>query len=180
MANIRENKRDGKIISYRFTVCLGRDANNKQIRRYTTWEAPEGLTPAKAKKAAERAADAWERETREEYRKEKEQGQAYTLPPEKRRDSFTAFVNDVWFPLQVCNGNDKQTTITFYKNMKKLIVKYFDGVVLQEIGPLHIQKFLAYLSRDYKTKQGKPLAPKTIRHYFNALGRYLPTLKSRT
>ena len=72
MANIRENKRDGKIISYRFTVCLGRDANNKQIRRYTTWEVPEGLTPAKAKKAAERAADAWERETREEYRKEKE------------------------------------------------------------------------------------------------------------
>ena len=170
MANIRENKRDGKLVSYRFTVCLGRDANNKQIRRYTTWEAPEGLTPAKAKKAAERAADAWERETREEYQKEKELGQAYTLPPEKRRDSFTAFVNDVWFPLQVCNGNDKQTTITFYKNMKKLIVKYFDGVVLQEIGPLHIQKFLAYLSRDYKTKQGKPLAPKTIRHYFNALG----------
>ena len=169
MANIRENKRDGKLVSYRFTVCLGRDANNKQIRRYTTWEVPEGLTPAKAKKAAERAADAWERETREEYQKEKEQGQAYTLPPEKRRDSFTAFVNDVWFPLQVCNGNDKQTTITFYKNMKKLIVKYFDGMVLQEISPLHIQKFLAYLSRDYKTKQGKPLAPKTIRHYFKAL-----------
>ena len=54
--------------------------------------------------------------------------------------------------------------------MKKLIVKYFDGMVLQEISPLHIQKFLAYLSRDYRTKQGKPLAPKTIRHYFNALG----------
>lgn len=138
MANIRENKRDGKTISYRFTVCLGRDANTKQIRRYTTWEVPEGLTPAKAKKAAERAADAWERETREEYQKEKEQGQAYTLPPEKRRDSFTAFVNDVWFPLQVCNGNDKQTTVTFYKNMKKLIVKYFDGMVLQEISPLHM------------------------------------------
>ena len=138
MANIRENKRDGKTISYRFTVCLGRDANTKQIRRCTTWEVPEGLTPAKAKKAAERAADAWERETREEYQKEKEQGQAYTLPPEKRRDSFTAFVNDVWFPLQVCNGNDKQTTVTFYKNMKKLIVKYFDGMVLQEIRPLHM------------------------------------------
>ena len=50
-----------------------RDANNKQIRRYTTWDIPEGLTPAKARKAAERAADAWERETREEYQKEKEQ-----------------------------------------------------------------------------------------------------------
>ncbi len=97
-------------------------------------------------------------------------GQAYTLPPDKRHDSFTAFVNDVWYPFQVCNGNDKQTTMTFYKNMKKLIVEYFDGAVLQEISPMHIQKFLVYLSRDYKTRQGKPLAPKTIRHYFNALG----------
>ena len=44
--------------------------------------------------------------------------------------------------------------------MKKLIVKYFDGMVLQEISPLHIQKFLAYLSRDYKTRQGKPLRPR--------------------
>ena len=170
MANIRENKRDGKLISYRFTVCLGRDANNRQIRRYTTWDIPEGLTPAKARKAAERAADAWERETKEEYQKEKELGQAYTLPPEKRRDSFTTFVNDVWFPLQICNGNDKQTTVTFYKNMKKLIVEYFDGKVLQEISPLHIQKFLAYLSREYKTRQGKALSPKTIRHYYNVLG----------
>lgn len=170
MANIRENIKGGKIVSYRFTVCLERDANNKQVRKYTTWTPPTGLTPAKAKKAAEWAADAWEQEVRAEYQKEKEQGQAYTLPPEKRRDSFKTFVNDVWFPLQVCNGNDKQTTVTFYKNMKKPIVEYFDGKVLQEISPLHIQKFLSYLSNDYKTERGKPLAPKTVRHYYNVLG----------
>ena len=170
MANIRENKRNGKVISYRFTACLGRDANDKQIRRYTTWEIPDGLTPAKAKKAAERAADVWEQEVKAEHQKEKELGQAYTLSPEKRRDSFSAFINDVWFPLQICNGNDKQTTITFYKNMKKLIVEYFDGMILQEISPMHIQKFLVYLNSEYKTQRGKPLSPKTIRHYFNALG----------
>ncbi len=70
MANTRENKRNGKVISYRFTACLGRDANDKQVRRYTTWEIPEGLTPVRAKKAAERAADEWEREIRIEYHKE--------------------------------------------------------------------------------------------------------------
>lgn len=170
MANIRENKRNGKVISYRFTACLGRDANDKQIRRYTTWEIPDGLTPAKAKKAAERVADVWEQEVKAEHQKEKELGRAYTLPPEKRRDSFSAFINDVWFPLQICNGNDKQTTITFYKNMKKLIVEYFDGMIIQEISPMHIQKFLVYLNSEYKTQRGKPLSPKTIRHYFNALG----------
>ena len=32
MANIRENTKNGKVISYRFTVCLDRDAQGKQIR----------------------------------------------------------------------------------------------------------------------------------------------------
>ena len=66
MANIRENKKNGKIISFRFIVCLERDVRGKQIRKYTTWTPPEGMTAAKAKKAAERAADAWENEIREE------------------------------------------------------------------------------------------------------------------
>lgn len=57
MANIRENKKNGKTVSYRFTVCLERDAQGKQVRKYTTWTPPEGLTPAKAKRAAERAAE---------------------------------------------------------------------------------------------------------------------------
>ncbi len=170
MANIRENKRDGRVVSYRFTVCLGRDANGRQIRRYVTWEIPEGLTPAKARKAAQRAAEDWEDKVRADHQKERELGAAYVLPPEKRKDSFSAFVNEVWFPLQVCNGNDKQTTITFYKNMKKLIVEYFDGKVLQEISPIQLQRFLVYLSREYKTRQGNSLSPKTIRHYYNVLG----------
>ncbi len=36
MANIRENKKNGKVISFRFTVCLKRDVRGKQIRKYTT------------------------------------------------------------------------------------------------------------------------------------------------
>ena len=95
MANIRENKRNGKLVSYRFTVCLDRDAQGKQIRRYCTWTPEQGVTPSKARKAAERAADAWEQEVRAEYQKQQEakaQGRAYSLPPEKRKDDFVAFV----------------------------------------------------------------------------------------
>ena len=36
MANIRENKKNSKIISFRFIVCLERDVRGKQIRKYTT------------------------------------------------------------------------------------------------------------------------------------------------
>lgn len=93
MANIRENVKCGKIVSYRFTVCLERDANQKQIRRYYTWAVPQGLSVSKARKAAERAADKWEHEVREEYDKQKTMGLSYVIPVEKRQDSFTTFVN---------------------------------------------------------------------------------------
>lgn len=171
MAAIRENKKNGKIISYRFTLCLERDAQGKQIRRYTTWTPPECLTPAKAKKAAERAADAWEDETRRAYQEEQKAlacGAAYHLPPEKRHDDFCAFVNEIWFPLHIC-GNCKPTTTAYYKNIAKVITDYFKGCVLQDISPIQIQKYLIYLQTKYKTPQGKPLAPKSVRHHYGTL-----------
>ena len=172
MANIRENQKNGKTVSYRFTACMERDANGKQVRKYTTWTPPADLSPAKAKKAAERAADEWERETRAEYQKEKEAkaaGRSYSLPPEKRRDGFVAFVNDVWLPLQVRGGNIKPSTVAFYEYMAKPITEYFGSAILQEIGPIEIQKYLIYLRTEHKTKRGQPLSPKTLRHQYVAL-----------
>lgn len=159
-------------MSYRFTACMGRDANGKQVRKYTTWTPLADLSPAKAKKAAERAADEWERETRAEYQKEKEAkaaGRSYNLPPEKRRDDFTVYVNEVWFPLQVRGGDLKPSTVTFYEYMVKPITEYFAGAVLQEIGPIEIQKYLVYMRTEYKTKKVQPLSPKTLRHQYVAL-----------
>ena len=169
MANIRENTKNGKVISYRFTACMERDVRGRQIRKYTTWTPPEGLTAAKAKKAAERAADAWEEEIRAEYQKQKEQGSAYRLSPDKRRDDFLSFVNDTWFVLRVRGENDKPNTVAFYKNMTRMISEYFNGAVLQEISPIDIQKYLAYLRTEYKSKQGKPLSAKTLRHLYGTL-----------
>lgn len=41
MANIRENKKNGRVVSYRFTACLERDHLGKQARKYTAWTPPE-------------------------------------------------------------------------------------------------------------------------------------------
>lgn len=172
MATISENKKNGKTVSYRFIVCLGRDAQKKQIRRFMTWTPPEGMTPAKARKAAERAADVWEQEIKADYQAEMEakaQGQAYSIPPEKRHDDFTSFVNDVWFPLQVRGNNRKPKTVAFYLSMVKLINSYFHGRVLQEITALDIQKYLVYLRTEYKGKNGGPLTAKTVHHQYNTL-----------
>ncbi len=57
MANLTANKKDGRIVSYKTKVFLGRDDNGKQIFRCTTWQVPEGLCPSKAEKAARKAAE---------------------------------------------------------------------------------------------------------------------------
>ena len=172
MASIRENRKNGKVVSYRFTACLERDAKGKQIRKYLTWTPPDGLSPAKAKKVAEKEADRWEGETREEYQKEKAlvaNGKAFSLPPEKRRDCFASFVNEIWLPLQVRSGNSKPTTIAFYENMAKVITNYFGGCYLQEITPIQIQKYLIYLRTEYVSALHRPLGSKSIRHHYATL-----------
>ena len=57
MATVIENKKNGKTVSFKFRAYLGRNEIGKQINQYTTWFAPDGLTPAKALKAAEKAAE---------------------------------------------------------------------------------------------------------------------------
>jgi len=53
--------------------------------------------------------------------------------------------------------------------MANYITAYFDGAVLQQISPIDIQKYLTYLRTDYKSKLGKPLSPKSIRHQYSTL-----------
>lgn len=69
MAAITPNLKNGKIISYRFRACVGRNESGKQVFRSKTWTVPEQLTPSKAQRAAQKAADTWEEESRSEYKK---------------------------------------------------------------------------------------------------------------
>ena len=172
MAAIRENKKNGKTVSYRFTIYLERDAQGKQVRKYTTWTPPEGLTPAKAKRAAEKAAEQWEQETRDEYQKEQAaiaQGQAYQLPPEKRKDDFVGFIENTWLPLQIRGGDNKPSTIAYYEYVSQNIKEYFAGTVMQNISPAYIQKYLVYLRNNFKSKAGKPLSAETLHHHYRVL-----------
>ena len=54
MASIIPNFKEGKIISYKFKACVGRDDCGKQVFRCMTWKVPVGLGPVKADKAAEK------------------------------------------------------------------------------------------------------------------------------
>ena len=125
-----------------------------------------------ADRAAEKAALEWEDTARAEYEREMAAlaiGKSYSLPPEKRHDDFNSFVSEIWLPLQVRSGSHKPTTVAFFENMSKPIMEYFKGSILQEISPFDIQRYLTYLGTDYRSKLGKPLSPKSVRHQHGVL-----------
>ena len=55
MASIIAISKNGKICSYKFKVYVGRDPSGKQVFRCSTWHVPDNLSPAKARKAAEKS-----------------------------------------------------------------------------------------------------------------------------
>ena len=65
MAYIQEKTKGKKIVSFKFKACLGRDVNGKQIFKCWTWYPPADLTPAKARKEAQRVAGGWEEEVKQ-------------------------------------------------------------------------------------------------------------------
>jgi len=164
MAAITPNKKNGKVISYRFRVCVGRDESGKQIFRSTTWSVPDGLAPSKAEKAAQKASVLWEQDAKAEYEKdlndperikEREQARATT--------DFIHFVENEWFPICIDNGERKPKTISFYNDTKRNIVAYFNGHTLQKITAIQIQKFLAYLRTE------KHFSPQNVHHHYRTL-----------
>ena len=146
MAAITPKMKDGKIISYQFRACMGRDEAGKQIFRCTTWQAPSELTPSKAEKAAKKAAEAWEKEARAEYEKDiKDPERVKAREISRSKTDFADFVLHEWFPICVDNGEHKPKTIAFYNDTTKNIIGYFQGCILQKISATDIQKFIIKL-----------------------------------
>lgn len=117
MASITPNKKDGKIVSYKFRACVARDELGKQIFKCTTWKIPSGMTPSKAEKAAQKAALQWEKKIREEYQKDLIEPERIKLRQiQGTKTEFSEFVWKWWFPICIDNGTHKHTTIDFYKH----------------------------------------------------------------
>ena len=170
MASITQNKKNGKVISYKFKACVGRDEFGKQIFRCTTWKAPEGLIPSRAEKAAQKAATEWEQKARAEYEKDlRNPERIKERMTAKSRTEFSDFVLNTWFPICICDGEHKPTTVAFNKHISNTIADYFSGKAIQTLSGTDIQKYLIYLRTEYTSPQGKPLAPKTIRHHYATL-----------
>lgn len=170
MASITPKKKNGKVISYKFKACVGRDEFGKQIFRCSTWKVPEGLIPSRVEKVAHKAAAEWERQARDEYQKDVDNPERIKeRHAAKSRTDFADFVRNIWFPICICDGEHKPTTVAFNKNIANIITGYFRGKAIQTITGTDIQKYLIYLRTEYHSALGKPLAPKSIRHHYATL-----------
>lgn len=167
MAYIQEKLKGRKIVSFKFKACVGRDDNGKQIFKCTTWYPLAELTPAKARKEAQKVAAIWEDEVRQAYLKEQKEtavvgaSHAYT---------FDTFVNEVWLPLCVRDGSHRPATIAMYTNILKIILTQLDDIPSNEITGIRISQHLRWLRSEYRKPDGKPLAEKSIKHHYNILG----------
>ena len=156
MAMVKENVKGGKVVSYKFTAFLGRDENGNKKSKCMIWCPPTDLTLVKIKKMAQLEAEIWKRKVKEEYLQEQKS-------PKEQQYNFDDFVNDVWLP-SILDGTRKPKTIVYYSGMLKKIMLFFESQKLNSIGELKITEFLSSLR-----KGEKPLAPKTIKHYYIAV-----------
>lgn len=159
MASVYPNRKDGKIVSFKFKVFLGRDENGKQKIKCTTWTPPKQMSESKLLLLADKEAILWERQVLDEIK-----AQEQSLTPSEI--TFEAFVNSVWLPSQTSSANYRPTTRTFHASLLKIIVPYFQKHKLRYITSANIEQYLEYLRNSYKSARNKPLAPKTIRHHY--------------
>ncbi len=150
----------GNIISYKATLCVGRDEYNKQVWRTKTFKRPVGLTPVKERKEVERQVDMWAEKQKSEYERTHERA-------DKSRITLSEFINAHWWPDHVMDGSHTPSSISFYKHMSDDIVAYFGTKKrLAMIDAETVKRYIKYLNTEAVTKSGKPLSATTIvRHY---------------
>ena len=141
MAYIQEKVKGKKIVSFKIKACLGRDLGGKQLFKCTTWYPPADLTPAKARKEAQKVAAIWEDEVRQAYLKEREEKAVAGVSPAY---TFDTFVNEVWIPLCVRDGSHRPATVAMYTNILKVILPLFQSVPLDEMLYLASQRIVKH------------------------------------
>ena len=162
MASIYPNRKNGKIVSFKFKAYLGRDENGKQISKCTTWIPEKTSTESKLTALAQKEATIWERDLLSALAAEKE-----AISPEKI--SFKDFVETKWFPAEVNNDGHRNSTIAFRRYLLLVIVDYLGDFPLKSIDSTKIEEYLNYLKNTYRTTQNKQLSQQTIKHHYGTL-----------
>ncbi len=162
MASIYPNRKNGKIVSVKIKVFLGRDENGKQLFKCKTWIPEKEMSETKLLKQAEKQAIIWEDEMSQAYQTERE-----TILPEKI--TFKDFVEKKWLPKEQESNEHRPSTITFKKCMVVMIVDYWGEIRLKDVNTKKLEQYFDYLKNTYKTKNNKQISSQTMRHQYCTL-----------
>ena len=144
MATIQ--KRGG---SYLIRVSCGYDVKGKQIIRSKTWKPERKMTPNQLEKELNRQAVIFEEECNSGY--------------QSGAVKFEAFAEQ-WFD-EYAKPNLRNTTYERMLMLRKRVYAALGHMRMDRITPRDIQIFVNSMLEDgANEKNGKPLAPKTVRH----------------
>ncbi len=181
MASIKENKnKKGETISYRLRISPCRDAARNQkwrTKTITIAEVEEAakqgynrLTPAKRKSIVEGMANQWEAEERAKFKKA-------PTAKDKGRMTLRDFVNDVWIPNYVDDGNKSPNSAKFFKDTSRPVVAYLGDKRLNQIDTEDCTRFVTYLNTTARTERGTVPSKTSRTHYFSTLRNILRAAK---
>ena len=168
MATIIEKTKDGKIVSFKIMVLLGRDEKNKQRFKCKTWRPEKEMSKSQSRREAEKWASVWEKKVKQEYLSSKEETDIPKVRSQKQV-SFSQFTNEIWMPLAVKDGEHCNTTVAMYQHILNVIMPFFKDNPLNEITPIQISQYLQWLRKEYRTNKGKPVSASTVKHHYDIL-----------
>ena len=93
MASIYPNKKEGKIVSFKFKAYLGRDEEGKQIFKCKTWIPEKSMSENKLIALAEKEVMIWESLFIKELSENKRQITPTAI-------TLGTFIEEVWIPYQ--------------------------------------------------------------------------------
>lgn len=163
MAAIKENRnRNGAIVSYKITACVGRDARFKQVWRTCTIKADalENSTDKKRLNEVKFLAAKWEKEAKEKY---EQSGSA----KDHTKISLDDFIQNHWMVDCVQGENHPPKTQQDYHYCAKWMIRYFGTMkMLSKISAEDCKRFSTWLKTDARQSNGKGLSPTTAAHIF--------------
>ena len=144
--------------TYMITVSCGRDKNGNQIKRYTTYKPPKGLTPKQELKAATEYAEDYERKIK---------GGA---DAKQLRMTFRTYCQEVYFKEHLQTLKPK--TASGYRIVaEKRLIPYFGDMQITKISARDVRMWLASLDR--QDGRGEKLSPNTTGSWFRTLSAIL-------
>lgn len=130
MASIRKIEGKGGV-SYKITVSMGRDAQDKQIRHFKTWKPDRPMTARQMEKEAQRVAQEFEREITLGFQAD-------------NRQTFEQYAQYV-IELKERQG-DKPQTLANVGRLLARVNEYIGHMKLKDIRPQHLNELYKKLS----------------------------------